>query len=330
MNKRGFEFSFAWIFAVLVGAVILFLAIFATTRLIGIEGAVQNTELGREIGILLSPIETNLESVKIAKIDTPTDTRIFNECEEGGVFGRQNIRVGTRSSLNDEWSYPGEASTFFNKYLFSDAAIEGDEFVVMAKPFKLPFKVADLIFLWSSKEKYCFVRPPRDMEEEIEVLRRDSGFDIRLDLSDNLAGCGEEDRKVCFDFFGWGGDCDISVSTTAESVRKGGKILYYEQSIGGREDEDRLSLLYAAIFADPEIYECQVKRLMRRTSELSLLYLNKTEYLSSRGCSSNLEIELKSHATKASSVKNSLGLDLVFQSAGQIRSKNDKLVCKLF
>ena len=74
-GKRGIEFSFAWIFAILVGAAILFIAIFAATRLVTTERAVGEAETAKQLGILLNPVETGIESGKISKIGFVTDTK---------------------------------------------------------------------------------------------------------------------------------------------------------------------------------------------------------------------------------------------------------------
>jgi hypothetical protein len=43
-------------------------------------------------------------------------------------------------------------------------------FYVFSTPFEMPFKIADLIYITSTKDKYCFISPPEDIEEELEGL----------------------------------------------------------------------------------------------------------------------------------------------------------------
>ena len=156
-NKKALEFSFSWIFAIIVGAVIIFLAVYASTEFIKTEKTKQDTVLGKQLGIILTPIETNLETGKITKISIPEETRIYNECKSSqGTFGTQKISLATKL-LNDEWGKPGFPSTFNNKYIFSQDVIEGKEYFDFVKPFNMPFKIADLIYLWPSDENFCFV-----------------------------------------------------------------------------------------------------------------------------------------------------------------------------
>jgi len=310
-NKRGIEFSFAWMFSIFVGAVILFLAIFATTRLIGTEKAISEAEVAQQLGILLNPVETSIESGKISKIGFAADTRIFNTCREVGNFGSQKISTATRSDIGEEWGSPGVPSTFFNKYIFSSEIVEGKEVFVLAKPLEMPFKVADLLIIWSDKEFYCFVSPPSDIEEEIEDLKPKN-----VNVSDFVENCPRGYREVCFAREG----CDIDVSLSFNTVTKNGESVTYFGD----------SLLYAAIFADPEIYECQLKRLTKRISELALLYKAKAETLAFKGCSSNLESDLSLYSTGAAALEDSSDLAGVVSLSDSLGRRNEFLSCKLF
>src|SRR3989338_290632 len=308
LDKKGIEFSFAWIFAIIIGAVIIVLAIYATTSLVRTERNVQQTEIGKEFGILLSPIETSLEAAKVAVITFPSDTRLINKCRLIGNFGAQEISVATKSRIGDPWQEAGVPSTFYNKYMFSSGTTEGRDFSVFAKPFNLPFKIADVIFVWSGE--YCFVSPPTEIEEELNALKPKN-----INISTSVAECSKNSKKVCFLSSG----CDIDVSVTSKSVKKGKQVVYYEDS-----------LIYGAIFADPEIYECQVKRLMKRTAELSLLYAAKSDSLSPKGCSSNLQADLTIYAN----LTNTLNISIEFREttpiAYNLKERNDVLSCKLF
>ena len=62
-TKRGLEISFAWMFSIIVGAAIIFLAVFAAVKLVNLGKQQTDTEVGKQLGILLNPIETSLESI---------------------------------------------------------------------------------------------------------------------------------------------------------------------------------------------------------------------------------------------------------------------------
>jgi len=308
MNKKGFEFGFAWLFAIIVGAVIIFISIYATTSLINTSRTEIDAKTAAQLGILLTPVETNLEESKYALITFPDETRVFNKCQERGNFGRQIISTSVRSGVGKEFQEPGVESFFFNKYLFSKDIEQGKKLYLLVKPFKMPYKVADLIF--ASSENYCFVNPPDDIEDEITDLNPKN-----MQISNSEEECSPRSNIVCF---ANGCEGDINVNLGSQSVVKGGRTLYYEGP-----------LIYGAIFADPEIYECQVTRLMKRTSELAHLYAEKTEFLSGKGCSSGLANDLRNFASVVQ-INSSNDLGLAAFEAENIRRKNGLLGCKLF
>lgn len=302
MNKRGFEFSFAWMFAIIVGTAIIFMAVYAATKLIGTGEKISDTETGKQIGILLNPIESSIEEGKSATISLVEEAEIRNICNENGNFGSQKIKVGE-----------GVASTFYNKYIFSEDEINGRELHVFSMPLKMPFKVADTTIIYSDKEKYCFTAPPNDIKKEIESL----GL-ANINISASKAECASEAKTVCFS----GEDCDINVFEEYNSIEKDGERIYYESRFGN-------ALLYGAIFSSDRIYECQLKRLLKRTSELSLIYLEKGSLVYEKECISDLEQELMK-LSEVSEIDNSQGLTSVVNAAMEVESKNDGASCKLF
>ncbi|MEK6800752.1 MAG: hypothetical protein AABY05_02365 [Nanoarchaeota archaeon] len=329
-NKRGFEFSFSWIFAFIAGAMIIFLAVYAANRLVSTNDFVEQAKRGKEIGILLNPIETNLEGAKYTRIIVPEETTIFNGCENSGIFGKQKISVALKSSINEEEKESaGVESSFKNKYLFSRKSIKSKkEFYVLSKPFKFPFKIGDIMIMWSDKEEYCFVNAPEDIKKELN----DS---LKLDMvsfSRTSEKCASGSKKVCFP--PRGENCDIEVSFNSKSIsfNEDKKTVYFTYF----DDSDKYSLLYAGIFSDPEVYECQIKRLMGRASELSSLYEDKSVYLQQQKCgSANLIGDLESYRAESKSMVNddsSLRIkDDNFNSLViQLEEKNAKLICKLF
>jgi len=307
MNKRGFEFSFAWMFAIIVGVVIIFLAIFAATRLIDTSQQITGAEVGEEIGILLNPIETDLEAGRYFSVTFPSETRLFNRCRTTGNFGQQIISASVRSSIGEEFIEPQTDSIFYNKYLFSRSVEQGKRLHLFSMPFELPYRVSSLIFV--TADNYCFVQPTRDVEDNLLSLQADN-----LNVSDSVQGCNEGDITVCFG----GQSCDIQVDINSKSVTKNGQTSFYEGN-----------LLYGAIFADPGIYECQVKRLMKKTGELAYLYSTKASILEGASCNFGLKDDLIAYADQIQ-IDDSSRLREVVILSDEIDRRNDALACKLF
>lgn len=313
MNKKGFELSFGWIFAILVGAVIIFLAIYFSVNIIKEGRSTQDTLAGQQLGIILSPVETSLESAKTAQISFPVLSRVYNTCDTAGNFGTQKISLATQSGVGAQWQKPGTPSIFYNKYLFSPEVLETKNANVLAKPFNFPYRVADVMLMWSGDQKYCFINAPTNIQDELTSLSI-----TNMNFTSDSKDCDKKSIKVCFVSSG----CDIDVNLNSQSVKKYGRTMFY---VG-----DDSTLLYAAIFSDPVIYECQIQRLMKRASELAVLYEAKTESLSPRGCTSGLEGELAIFASQALSLNESIQLRQLSSYADDMARSNSALSCRLF
>lgn len=315
MNRKGVDFTFTWIFAIIAGAAILGAALYITTQLIDSSDTQRDTLVAGEIANLLNPLETNLEDNKYSVIDFATDTRLYNECSVQGAFGVQ--RLSTASKTRNQWSEQSISKLTYNKYLFSREVEEtsDNKLRVMVNPLYAPFKIGDIISIYGSK--YCFVNPSSNIEDLINDLSINGAQDIGINISSSLNSCPLNYTKVCFDRIG----CEINVNTQLEVVTKNGKDMYYEED----------SLMLAAIFSDPEIYECQLKRLMKRASELGVVYSKKSVYLEGSGCSNNLVSDLQSFilATNISSSRDFARQ--VMPIAEELERRNNELgSCKIF
>lgn len=312
-DKRGYlQISFKWLFAIIVGAFILFLAIYAAIKIMQIEETVIDAKTGKEIGMLLNPLEMGFESGKLSSLSMPVETRIYNRCHNIGTFGKQLIQVSQKSF--NKWTQTNINVGFTNKYIFSEYPVEGKKFYVFSKPFNFPFKVADLIYIIPNEKKYCFINAPENIENEISALN------IENILTED---CGEATR-VCFSPSAR--NCDISVNYDIGYIEKisenSNRIYFYDDA-----------LMYAAIFSIPETYECQVKRLMKRTETLTLLYKDKANFVSRNGCNSNLNSDLVSLANLASNLYSSgssVNLNSMIEIVNDIDYKNNIADCKLW
>jgi len=279
LNKKAYlQISFSWMFAIIVGAIILFLAIYFLTNFIKSGQTEQTTKTSKEIGILLNPLEVGFEQGKKSVLTTSTETRIYPRCNLYGEFGRQGIAV--KEKLYDKWSGFGQEVSFRNKYIFSEEYVEGKEFYLFSKPFEFPFKVASLIYLIPAKEEYCFISAPEEVNDEINNL----DFENIFIKSFNQDSCSGDEINVCFSS---GISCDIYVDCSEEdcsegSVTKGESQLYFYTN----------SLMYGAIFSNENIYECQLKRLLKRTNTLSTLYEEKLSLTSLSTCQNYISDDL--------------------------------------
>jgi len=307
MNNKGYlQISFGWLFAIIVGAVIIFLAIFLVGKMINTEGKIQSAKTSKEIGILLNPLETGFESATSTSVFLPDESIIYNECNNIGSFGTQGIEVKQRE-VGNKWSVTTKSS-FQNKYILSERNIQGKTFYIFSKPFEFPFKVADLMYITPASVNYCFIKKdiPDNIENEISNLNQ---LNLKLEGT-----CSEEDTKVCFD----DDDCEIYIDYEVGYVEKQGERMYFETD----------TLMYAAIFSDNAVYECQLKRLMQRIEQLSNIYMDKENFIALK-CDSNLGMELLSLSSSASNLENSQTINTVYSDAQTLEYQN-KGSCKLW
>ena len=309
-NKKAFlQISFPWLFAIIVGISILFLAIYGVTKLIGTEETILGARTSKEIGVLLNPLETSFGS-KSTSISFPVETRIYNGCDLIGEFGNQLISISQKS--RGKWTQTEfEQVRFLNKYIFSNSSVEGSQILIFSKEFEFPFKVASLIYMTSARDKYCFIDAPDDIKGEIDFLEQ-----ANL-LTEN---CSEINRviKICFNERS---DCNIKVNLGRGVIEKKEGTVHFEGD----------ALMYAGIFADKNTYECHLKRLMKRLSVLALLYRDKADLISGTGCQTNLNQDLLSLSNQAQNLKDSSGLfSIKSLIVDEISRKNQNSLCRLF
>jgi hypothetical protein len=316
LDKKGaMDISFGWIFAILVGGVILSLAIFGVVKFSGIQRFQQSAETSTTLDALINPLESGYETGQKVTISANAETRIYTQCDLQGALGRQRIQTSQKSF--NEWSEIGPTIVSRNKYIFSENPTEGKDFVLFTKPFEFPaeesyeypFKVADLIFLISQDKKYCFDNPPESIEEEISNLNIDNFI---------IGECPSESIRICFSK---SNNCDMIVNYNQKTVDKNSERLYFETD----------ALMYAAILSDKEEYECQLKRIIRRSEQLSIIYQEKSRIEKTQGCEGNIESELIVFTNLLNSFGSSEDLNVIITEAKRLNKLNaQEGECKLW
>ncbi len=271
------QFNFAWLFAIVVGGAILFLAIFGAMRTGDTYRYQADSEIAKSLSVITDPLQAGFSEGSFGKISFNQETRINNLCMSGG-FGQNDISVSTRSDIGEEWNLAGGATSIHNKYFFSSEQSSGFDYYIFSKPFNFPYEISDLIFMTS--DNYCFMNAPDEIADEI------IGMDIK---NIEVANCTLINSiNVCF---GTGTDCDIiiygSCGSRCDSV-------YYEGTVSKSSGDMKYvgNLMYAAIFSDKLIYDCNVKRLMYRNGKIAEELVAKADLMDARGCGTNLRGDL--------------------------------------
>ncbi|MFA4960603.1 MAG: hypothetical protein WC548_02965 [Candidatus Pacearchaeota archaeon] len=308
--KRG-EFNFVWLFAIVVGGLILFLAVYGATKIGDTKKYQTDSEIAKQISILTDPMQAGFAEGSFSKMTFKQEIKIKNLCSVGN-FGENEISVSTKT--NNKWNQFGAGTIIPNKYIFSAELNEGKEFYITSKPFNFPYEVSDMIFL-TSKE-YCFSNSPDEISEEIKELNIPN---IKIE------NCSGSEIKVCF---GSSANCDIVIYGTClsncDSVYEEGVVEKKEEIIKYVDN-----LLLAAIFSDKTVYDCNINRLLQRTSSIAELYSEKADISNARNCNTNLKSDLLfwKDFTVNSTSDEIISLNILSKS---LQIKNERELCKLW
>ncbi len=307
MKKKGFlDLSFSWIFAFLVGAVIIFGAVYTINKISNVKNVENSAELGTALKNLLIPLESGVESVKSISISLPVESKIIHKCDSRKNFGKESISV--EEKVKNRWTKTGIPVFFKDKYLFFPGLIQAKKFYVFSKPFEFPFKIANLMYFSNAEKKYCFVNSPGEIKAELKNLNQNNfEFD----------SCSVNSKKICF---GTGSSCDILINLNSKEVRKNGEKMYFEGD----------ALMYAAIFSDKKTYECEIQRLKKRAGKLLSIYQEKALNLLRVGCDSSLSSDFNQFRNGLSSLKGSENLYSLAKISKKMNSINKYSECVLW
>lgn len=319
-SKQAFEMPFSWIFAIIAGSFIILMAIYATTKFVQTNQYSQYSESAKNLGNLLNPVVNGVTSAYSTKIEFRKEIRAYLDCSETSVnsplFGKQTIGFAEQSGFFSKWTTPGANITRYNKYIFSDSIEQGRTLYIFSKPFYAGFRVDDLVYI--SADKYCFAGAPEFVKDEINSINPGN-----INITTNVKQCKASDTSVCFGFTA--ADCDIIVMAdqnedyTSGYVKKDNQTLNYYGS----------SLMYAAIFSSPPIYQCNIKRLGNKISSLGQIYKEKIEMVRLKECNSIVGQYIDSIQTLTKNLTQA-NLKNIYTNANLMDEQNCKSECKIY
>jgi hypothetical protein len=319
-KKAVVSMSFNWMFALIAGGIILFLAFFVAGRLLETGETTASTITAKQFLNTFDPLETGIASGKADQVVFPKPVRIYFEtCSHtiNSGFGRQTIMI-SEQSLGNKWGENSTPVATNDKYVFAEKTVEGKQISLFTRPFKMPFKISDLLVI-SSKD-YCFFQAPIKVKRDLEGLRLDF---YNVHFTDNIANC--TGTLVCFD--NPRRECKNGIRVfgvnnyETGTVVKNNKNMYFYNN-----------LLYAAIFSDVEIYECNLKRLINRLIEQSHIYLDKIIVMQRTECRSTLNTELLTMISSAKTYTGSEDFNNLVLISKEIDKKNSRTrsACQLY
>lgn len=312
MNKKA-QFDFVWIFALIAGGAILALAIFGAMKAGDTQRYQSDTETAKSLSSIIDKIQSGFSMGDYGKVTFRQETRINNLCLDDNYFGKNELSLATRSNVGEEWNLVAGASSLHDKYIFSKTNLIGEEYYIFSLPYSFPYKTSEITILIT--DKYCLLNPPKELEE----------FSLRAAYPFlEVNNCSENSKKVCFGT----SNCDISVyglcTSNCESPYDMGKIIK-----NGQEMKYAENLMWAAIFSDKGIYDCNVNRLLYRTGKIGEILVEKADLMDARNCNTNLKADTYLFSTKAinSSVDE---LFTLYDMSKNLKRMNEREICGLW
>ena len=314
-NKKGF-IEFGWIFALIVGALVLFFAFYFIGTKMTESKVGQGLVSENTLDILLNPFSSfgGLGATSSKEINLAKRERINLSCNADSGFGYDYIL----SATNNVKMVPKKV---YDKYIFSENSIYSKNLQVISKPFNMPWRTVDLIYLFSRDKAYCFVGMSSSATYE-EFGPGNTGMNISsFKFVDDEMWCDKllDDITVC------SSGCDINIDYQNSRVVKSGKEFPFVDDAS----------MYAAIFSSYEIYECNMKRVAQRIRFEIEVYRNKARSLGAKGCTAVFNLEsLDQSATQViqSRTSSELGSSLssLRAAADSLSMQNMNSDCSLF
>lgn len=312
LNKKA-VIEFSWIFAVIVGAIILFLAFyFVGTNLLSKQYE-QATVEAYSLDIILNPFSQfgELKTIEAKPIALPQKSVVEFSCyAQAQSLGTNEITIASKKER-------GIPRVVYDKYIFAESTVETRKFQALSIPFEMPWRVAEIIILWPYDKKYCFISAPQFIKDTLGN-ETSTGLNISSIYFDS---CPEGSTRVCFQ---GGSNCDIQINGAQQhkgSTNKQGSVIYFASD----------ALMYASIFSDKEIYNCNLKRLASRLYLETTIYEEKAKALARKGCTVSFNINaLKQTSLELSNSVSESKLNQLWNAAQQIKQQNDIASCSIF
>jgi len=295
MRKAQFQ-QFAWIFSVIVGALILFFTFFFLSQYAKqVEKPSRQITIASGINILVEPFSaiSNLAEIRAEILELPKNYVVEIGCEKN---------YNTIKAKNIKEKYFEISEKVYDKYIFSKTinTSKNNKFLVYSMPIEIPFHVGNAIVIVT--EDACLKDLPYKKNELKEVIEE---LEIEKIPKINFTGCDDKNKYNK-------GEGDYG--------NLGGKIWIR-------------NLVSAAVFSDKELYNCNLDRILDRAIKIADILKGKAEIASVYGCDyGNIVGILEEYKNKAEKLKGNQDLAEFYNIIKQLEDANRNLPieCRLF
>ena len=282
LNKRGFAIQFNWLFVLIGGAIILafFFSLITNQASEGEKRTAQRST--QELDALLK--------VSLASGDTQKtllfDRKILFYCDE---ISEYYVRGSVKPSRYD-----------YNA-IFSPSELESKELIIQTLAFEAPFRVMPLVYVTNKDIEYVFVGSSALLNMVYDFMPDDT-LKKSLVVPSNIANYPDNnyDRTVfVLNITDAGGLGSITlnkfdnsdgrvyavvINATEDSAYGYGNISFFRYDGSNFVPDGSVLFLGSelvlggVISHDKTIYECNLRKVLRRLELLSRLHINRTVY----------------------------------------------------
>ncbi len=301
-TKKGqMTLTFNWVFVLIAGGMILLFFVGIIVKQKSVSEQKLNFDVVTVMDSILTGSTVSEQTINFVDISGLAGFELFFDCEldDGGGFDDLFSQYGiTDSSASSELPM---------QVLFAPDTIEGSEMITWSLPYKMPFKVMDLLMVTSTSIKY-YVIGGEGSEFRMNLENATAGFTIDFisDVSE-ISSIGNLHHVRIIDLDGNtlvdSGGIPTELREAEDSKVSGilvgstlGQVDYFDKDGGEWQRitssgsipiistglQEKEAALYGALFAaDDEMYTCNMMKAFKRYSILVELYQEKAEELKS-------------------------------------------------
>ncbi|MEM4263653.1 MAG: hypothetical protein QW666_02035 [Candidatus Woesearchaeota archaeon] len=286
MKKKGFEMQFHWVFILIAGAIILafFFSLVQKQRALSEE----------KLSITLA---TDMEAVFSGAIESKGTAQPL-------VIPRTGIAFSCSQACECNFVIGKKATEFRDKILFAPSLLSGQNAVAWAQELKMPFRVANFLYLTNPNIKYYLVYEASN-QDSLKLYRIISdalpqGLNLEsIDSTGKVKGLkagGFQETKFVF----------LDITSDVESVLVGLDRSFRKEKVSAvlvqpasklvsffeKENSNSLEFskslsvfigepsIFAAIFSsDSQMYECGMRSAFSRLSHVAQIIYERAQKL---------------------------------------------------
>jgi len=282
-TRKGFALQFSWIFVLIGGAIFLGFFISLIRNLDISEGQQTSQESTRELESLLKISSAVADTQKIVSFNSEKEIR-FSCIDEVSEYLIEGAIKAARYDYN---------------VIFSPDKLRDDELVIQASVFEAPFRVIPVVYLTDKKIEYVFIgdspliniifnsMPNGAIKKSISrddfIYYPDNNYDHVIFVLD------ESDQDLLFSSlpnFGNAKDRVFAVMLTTFGNIDYGELRFYKYDSGSfaldgakipfletvLDQQKSIFALGAVISHNRDIYECNIKKILRKLTLLAELH----------------------------------------------------------